>query len=67
MPVPPEIPEALFPWYRMKEMYIGKWDPSYSLAFSEKLTREIRKDFLRMAPLYEMLRGIYDENDAKGI
>jgi len=67
MPVPAEIPEALYPWYRMKEMYIGKWDPSYSLAFSEKLTREIRKDFLRMAPLYEMLRGIYDENDAKGI
>lgn len=61
IPIPPGLPAQLEPWYRIKEMYVGKWEPDYSWAFSERLEEELRKDFVRMAPLYRLLRGIYDE------
>lgn len=63
IPVPPEIPAQLEPWYRSKEMYVGKWNPEYGWAFSERLEKEIRKDFIRLAPLYQIFRGIYDETE----
>ena len=47
--------------YRAKELYVGKWNPNYQWAFSDRLLTEMRRDFKRMAPLYQMLRGIYDE------
>ena len=69
MEVPPEIPETLRSWYMMKEMYIGKHRPSYRLAFSEQLGRQVLRDFRTLAPMYQMLRGYVDaiqsENDGK--
>lgn len=61
MPLPEGLPAALTPWYRAKELYVGKWNPNYQWAFSDRLLTEMRRDFKRMAPLYQMLRGIYDE------
>ena len=59
--VPVQIPARLERWYRAKDMYVGKVMPEYRWAFSEKLCREMEKDFLSLAPLYQTLRGILDE------
>lgn len=61
MNIPTEIPVGLQPWYRSREMFVGKWDPDYRWSFSGRLVTEIQADFRRLAPLYQMLRGIYDE------
>ncbi len=61
LPVPPEIPERLKMWYLIREMYIGKFDPDYTLAFSGALREEMEKDFCTLAPLYRLLRGIQDD------
>jgi len=58
---PDEIPERLKRWYASKEMYIGKYDPDRRLAFSDKVLKEVKKDFRVMAPLYQMLRGCADD------
>ena len=59
--IPPQIPDRLRPWYSSKEMYIGKVMPEYGWAFSNRLSIEMKKDFLAMAPMYSMLRGIMDQ------
>lgn len=61
MPVPESVPSGLSRWYLSKEMYIGKVDPERRIAFSDRLRKEMESDFLAMAPLYRLLRGIYDE------
>ena len=61
MPVPEQIPDRLRRWYLSRDMYIGKVDPAYEWAFSDRLKTEMEKDFLAMAPLYQTLRGICDE------
>ena len=60
MPVPPQIPLSLRRWYLARDMYIGKVDPDYSIAFTPDLVPEMASDFLTMAPLYQALRGILD-------
>ena len=57
MTVPPEIPDQLKRWYLAKEMYIGKAHPDYRMIYSEKILKEVRKDFLTLAPLYRILNG----------
>lgn len=61
MSVPSDIPDRMKRWYLSKEMYIGKVDPEYKWAFSERIEKEVRKDFLTLSPLYQLLRGIADE------
>lgn len=60
MSVPVNIPERLKRWYLAKEMYIGKEDPVYELAFSKQLKTEIESDFSTLEPLYRMFRGFAD-------
>ena len=64
MEIPPEIPQRLRQWYAGREIYIGKYDPPYRWAFSERLLKEVRRDFITLAPLYRLLRGCMDETDA---
>lgn len=64
MVIPPEIPDRLKPWYRMKEMYISKIDPDYQSVFSDRILKEVRSDFLSLTPLYRLLRGYCDETGA---
>ena len=59
--IPPEIPERLKPWYAGKEIYIGRYDPPREWAFSERILKEVRKDFRTIAPLYRLLRGCAEE------
>ena len=61
MSVPVHIPERMKRWYLAKEMYIGKDNPPYELAFSGQLIHEVGKDFMTLAPLYRMFRGFADE------
>lgn len=61
MSVPGNIPESLKPWYTLKEMYIPRIAPVYRQAYSAGIADTVRGDFLALAPLYQYLRGIYDD------
>ena len=63
MEIPEQIPSRLERWYRAKEIYVGKVEPEYDWAFSGRLVKEMRKDFLALSPLYRTLRGIMDDTD----
>ena len=63
MEIPPQIPEKMKRWYTARDLYVGKVMPDYKWAFTDRLAREMRKDFLTMAPLYQVFRGIYEELD----
>ena len=64
--VSPEIPLRLRQLYSAKELYISKIDPVYEKAFSEKIIKEVRKDFTTLAPMYRLLRGFTDEIQQTG-
>lgn len=61
MPVPPGIPDRLKRWYLAKDMYIHKITPDYRMIYSDRILKEVRRDFLSLAPLYRLLRGYVDE------
>ena len=61
MDIPAEIPDRLKPWYTGREIYIGRYDAPYKWAFTDRIIREVRQDFITLAPLYLMLRGCADE------
>ena len=61
MEIPAEIPERLKRWYTAKEMYIGKYEPPRRWAFSERVLKEVRKDFVALAPMYRLLRGFEED------
>ena len=35
--------------------------PDYRMIYSEKIAKEVRRDFIALAPLYRLLRGYADE------
>ena len=59
--IPAEIPPRLRQIYSAKELYISKIDPVYEKAFSEKIVKEVRRDFTALSPLYRLLRGCMPE------
>lgn len=61
MEIPAEIPAGLKPWYTSREMYVGKYEPSMNWAYSERILQEVKRDFIALAPLYQLLRGYIDE------
>ncbi|MBR6966033.1 MAG: DUF2461 domain-containing protein [Clostridia bacterium] len=61
MEVPPEIPERLKRWYLVKDFYIGKMNPDFRSIYSDRILKEVRKDFRALGPLYRLLRGYADE------
>ena len=61
MTVPPEIPERLRRWYLAKDFYIWRENPDFRWVYSDRILKEVRKDFRTMAPLYRLLRGYADE------
>ena len=60
MEIPPEIPQKLKPWYTGREIYVNRFAPPPQWAYSEKILKEVRKDFQTLAPLYQLLRGFAD-------
>ena len=65
MPVPPEIPERLKRWYLAKDFYISRMDPDYRMVYSDRILKEVRKDFKALAPLHRLLRGYVEETGAE--
>jgi hypothetical protein len=66
MEIPPEIPDRLRMWYSVREMYICKYEPDYQSAFSDRVLKDVRNDFIAMAPMYHLLRGYADEMEKTG-
>ena len=66
MEIPPEIPDRLRMWYSVREMYICKYEPDFQSAFSDRVLKDVRKDFIAMAPMYRLLRGYADEMEKNG-
>ena len=63
--IPPEVPPRLRQIYSAKELYISKIDPVYEKAFSEKIVKEVRRDFTALSPLYRLLRGCMTEESGE--
>ena len=59
--VPENIPERLRPWYTTKELYVHRFAPEFRWVYKPELVDMVRADFLALAPLYRLLRGIYDD------
>ena len=55
--VPDEIPEALAPWYRKKEIYAERALLPAAEAFRDDLTERVKADYLALTPFYRILRG----------
>jgi hypothetical protein len=47
-------------------MYICKYEPDYQSAFSDRVLKDVRNDFIAMAPMYHLLRGYADEMEKTG-
>lgn len=59
--VPAHIPERLRPWYLIRSCYIPRTDPQMQWIYSERILKEVRRDFETLAPIYKLLRGMQDE------
>ena len=60
LPIPANIPARLSPWYRARDMYIGKLVQDPSIVFTQDLVYAIRNDFRALSPLYRVFRGLLD-------
>ena len=61
MEIPPGIPDRLRMWYNVREMYICKYEADYRSAFTGRILKDVKSDFLAMAPMYRLLRGYAEE------
>lgn len=61
MEIPATVPLRLRPLYAMKEVYIGREEIDRRWLFTPGLVNIVAKDFIRLAPMYKMMRGICDE------
>lgn len=59
--IPENVPLGLRGWYAMREVYVGKAHPDMSVIGTPAILKQVRADFKRLAPLYHLLRGAYDE------
>ena len=61
MELPENVPESLRPWYTAREVYVGKAHPDMGLIGSRDILEAVRADYEALAPLYHLLRGVYEE------
>lgn len=61
MSVPETLPQRLRPWYVMRDFYIPRTDVQRAWVFTERIAQEVRRDFVTLAPIYRMLRGMQDD------
>ena len=61
MEVPPGIPLGLKGWYCSREVYVGRAHPDMSKIGTREILDIVREDFKTLAPLYQLLRGAYEE------
>lgn len=65
MPLPEGLPKELGMLYSRKEIYIKRAHTPLSLCYSKELADVVSKDFLKLKPLYELLRSAADEGKAQ--
>lgn len=58
MRVPPELPEALVPWYLKKGLYLEKEIPQFSILKSESLADVVGAAFARLTPVYRYIANL---------
>ena len=58
---PEGMPEALIPWYTAKNFYLEKEITDYDLICSSELVKEIEEGYMRLKPLYEIIRTLQPE------
>lgn len=59
--IPENVPLGLRGWYAMREVYVGKQHPDMGAIGTRDILETVRADFKALAPLYHLLRGVYDE------
>ncbi|MEA5014221.1 MAG: DUF2461 domain-containing protein [Candidatus Limiplasma sp.] len=65
MKIPPEVPEPLKPYYPRKAIYIKRTDVPLSKAYTPEIAHLAAEDFLRLKPMYHLLRAAADEGMAR--
>ena len=65
MKIPEEVPEPLVPYYPRKSLYISRGGVPLSLAYTPEIVDRVAKDFLRLKPMYDLLRAAADEGMAR--
>ena len=63
--IPESIPPELEPCYRLKRVGISQESADLREAASRDVLEHIRSDYMAMAPVYRMLRGLKDEEEAE--
>ena len=54
--IPPEVPEKLQPYYRLKSIYFERLGVHYDWAFDDQLADRVIKDFKALKPAYLLLK-----------
>ncbi len=62
MSVPESLLTALKPWYLQKELLVSRLGIDHQIIYTRAVLDEFLRDCDRMAPLYRMLRGCYDQS-----
>lgn len=65
MKPPDGMPLKLAMLYPLKDFYIKRVDPPLSLCYQSDLTDIVKKDFIRLKPMYTLLRSVADEGMAQ--
>ncbi|MBQ4436466.1 MAG: DUF2461 domain-containing protein [Clostridia bacterium] len=56
MKVPADLPEELWPLYRMKAVYFERTGIDYQWAFDDRLVERVIKDYKTLKPVYQLLK-----------
>ena len=65
MKIPPEVPDLLKPYFPLKSIHIKRTNISFRQVYTPELIHLVSKDFLRLKPMYSLLRSAADEGLAK--
>lgn len=65
MPLPPGLPKELEALYPAKEIYVKRVGTPLSLCYTSELVEIVSRDYLRLKPLYGLLRAAADEGMAR--
>lgn len=66
MQPPEELMDWLKPWYVRKELLVMRDITDASIALADRLLPAVQADYLKMAPLYQLLRGCHEISMAGG-
>lgn len=65
MKPPEELAPQLRPLYPLKTLYIQRLNPPLSLCYQSRLADIVKQDFVRLKPMYALLRSVADEGMAQ--